>query len=247
MRLSSPRFITPCAPANFYRIAPLCIALCVVASALPAHAEAPMSTDDAGTLDQGAMKLETVFSRDDKTNGAALLFGAGVWPQVEMEVSLARARDSHPSPSTTFQAQGFGVKWVPYQNEWGWSLGARWDLGKLQVRDRVTPERFTERGYQLTALATYRLANDQVLHLNAGHKTVQSQGTRHRAATWAAGYEVPLANALQLTMEVVGAQRSRPDKAVGVRYAINDHIKASAAIGRGNGRTFGQVGAAWEF
>ncbi|MFN3436091.1 MAG: hypothetical protein ACK41V_00195 [Acidovorax sp.] len=230
------------------RIAPLCIAaLSGLTIALPAHAEAPMSTDDAGTLSQGTMKLETVFSRDHKTHGAALLFGAGVWPQLEMEVSLARARDSHPSPSTTLQAQGLGVKWVPYQNELGWSLGARWDLGRLQVRDRVTPSHFTERGYHLTALASYRRANDQVLHLNAGHKTVHSPGARHRAATWAAGYEVPLADALQLTMEVVGAQRSRPDKAVGVRYAINDQIKASAAIGRGNGRSFGQVGAAWEF
>lgn len=247
MRSSCAPSIAAAAPATLYGIAPLCIALYGLMTALPAYAEAPMSTDDAGTLDQGTMKLETMFSRDDTTRGAALLFGAGVWPHLEMEVSLARARDSQPSPSTTFLAQGFGLKWVPYQNELGWSLGARWDMGRLNARDRATPERFTERGHRLAALASYRQANGQVLHLNAGHRWVRSQGDRHRAATWAAGYEVPLADALQLTMEVVGAQRSRPDKAIGVRYAINEHIKASAAIGRGNGRTFGQIGAAWEF
>ena len=91
------------------------------------------------------------------------------------------------------------------------------------------------------------LANAQVLHLNAGHKTVRAQGARHRAATWAVGYEIPLTEQLQLTSEVYGEQRSRPDKAVGLRYAITDGLKASAAVGRGNGRTFSQVGMAWEF
>ena len=164
-----------------------------------------------------------------------------------MEVSLARAKDTAMGASTTFHGHGWGVKWVPIQNETGWSLGARFDLGHTRVRDHATPQRYTERETALTALASYRLANAQVLHLNAGHKTFRSQGTRHRAATWAVGYEIPLTEQLQLTSEVYGEQRSRPDKAVGLRYAITDGLKASAAVGRGNGRTFSQVGMAWEF
>lgn len=229
------------------QIAPLCIALSSLASALHAHAEAPMHTDDAGTLTQGAMKLEGVFGRDDKTRGAELLFGAGVAPQLEMEVSLARAKDTAMGASTTFHGHGWGVKWVPIQNETGWSVGARFDMGHTRVRDHATPQRFTERETALTALASYRLANAQVLHLNAGHKTVRAQGARHRAATWAVGYEIPLTEQLQLTSDVYGEHRSRPDKAVGLRYAITDGLKASAAVGRGNGRTFSQVGMAWEF
>ncbi|AOG22531.1 hypothetical protein [Acidovorax sp. RAC01] len=229
------------------QIAPLCIALFSLAGALHAHAEAPMHTDDAGTLTQGAMKLEGVFSRDDKVRGTDLIFGAGIAPQLEMEVSLARAKDTAMSPSTTFHGRGWGVKWVPIQNETGWSLGARFDLGHTRVRDHATPQRYTERETALTALASYRLANAQVLHLNAGHKTFRSQGTRHRAATWALGYEIPLTEQLQLTSEVYGEQRSRPDKAVGLRYAITDGLKASVAVGRGNGRTFSQAGMAWEF
>ena len=234
-------------PSKPSQIAPLCIALSSLAGALHARAEAPMHTDDAGALTQGAMKLEGVLGRDGKTRGAELLFGAGVAPQLEMEVSLARAKDTAMGASSTFHGRGWGMKWVPIQNEMGWSMGARFDMGHTRVRDNATPERFTERAYTFTGLASYRLANAQVLHLNAGHKTVRAPGARHRAATWAVGYEIPLTEALQLTSEVYGEQRSRPDRAVGLRYAIHDGLKASAAVGRGNGRTFSQMGMAWEF
>lgn len=237
----------PVRPTPVLRRAPLCLALCSLAGAWNAHAEAPMHTDDAGTLGQGAMKLESVFSRDDKARGAELLFGAGIAPQLEMEVSLVRAKDAAMHPSTQFHGRGWGVKWVPIQNETGWSLGARFDMGHTRVHDRATPARYSERETALTALASYRLANAQVLHLNAGHKTARAQGARHRAATWAVGYEIPLTEPLQLTAEVHGEQRSRPDKAVGLRYTIADGLKVSAAVGRGHGRSFSQLGVAWEF
>ena len=237
----------PPKPTTPSQMAPLCIALLSLAGALHAHAEAPMHTDDAGTLAQGAMKLEGVIGRDDKARSAELIFGAGLAPSLEMEVSLARAKDTQMSPSTTFHGLGWGVKWVPIQNETGWSVGARFDVGHTRVRDNTTPERFTEREYALTGLASYRLANAQVLHINAGHTTVKAQGARHRAATWAVGYEIPLTEKLQLTSEVYGEQRSRPDKALGMRYEITEGLKVSAAIGRGNGRTFSQAGMAWEF
>ena len=86
-----------------------------------------------------------------------------------------------------------------------------------------------------------------MLHLNAGRKRVTAQGMRQSASTWALGYEVPLAESVQFTSEVYGEQRSRPDKALGLRYQIAEGLKASAAVGRGNGRTFSQVGMAWEF
>jgi hypothetical protein len=235
------------APTRASQIAALCLALCGLTAALPAHAEAPMHTDDAGTLGQGSMKIEGVISRDDKTRGAELIFGAGVAPHLEAEVALAHGRDRSMSPSSRLNAVGWGLKWVPLQNDAGWSAGARLDVGNTRVRDNATPDRFTEREFAVTALASYRLANAQVLHLNAGHKTVKVQGVRQRAATWAAGYEIPLGDQWQLTAEVYGEQRSKPDKAVGVRYAIADGLKASAAVGRGNGRTFSQVGVAWEF
>lgn len=115
------------------------------------------------------------------------------------------------------------------------------------MRDDATPGRWTEREFALTALATFRLANGQALHLNAGRKVVKAQGTSQGVATWAAGYEWPLAQQLQATAEVYGEQRLRPDKVMGLRYEIAEGLKVSVAAGRGNGRTFGQVGMAWEF
>lgn len=225
----------------------LCAALLGLASALAAHAEAPMHTDDAGTLGQGTMKLETVIGREGKTRGGELLWGAGVLPNLEMEVSLARATDRSTAPSTTLQGRGLGLKWVPWQNETGWSLGARLDVGHTRVRDPATPVRLTYREYALTGLATYRFVNEQVLHLNVGRKSTKLDGVRNNAATWAVGYELPLAQRLQLTSEVFGERHSRPDKAVGLRYEVADGLKVSAAVGRGNGRTFSQLGMAWEF
>ena len=136
---------------------------------------------------------------------------------------------------------------MPIQNDAGWSLGARADLGHTRVRDDATPAHFSERAVTITGLATYRFANDQALHLNAGHHTVRVQGVRHRAATWAVGHELPLTAQLRLTSEVFGEQRSRPDKALGLRYEIAEGLKASVAVGRGNGRNFSQAGLAWEF
>ena len=229
------------------RIAPWCLALPCVVGALHAHAEAPMRTDDAGTLAQGALKLEGTLGRDAKTRSTELLFGMGLLPTLEMEVSLAHGRDKGQSPASTLQGRGWGVKWVPVQSDLGWSLGARLDLGHTRVRDDATPAHFSERAYTLTGLATYRFANDQALHANAGQHAVRVQGVRHRAATWAVGHELPLSGALRLTSEVYGEQRARPDKALGLRYEIAEGLKASVAVGRGNGRSFSQVGLAWEF
>lgn len=224
-----------------------CIALVGLSSALPAAAESPMHTDDAGALTQGAMKLEAVAFRDDKTRGIDLVVGAGVLPNLEIEAVLGRAKDKQWEPATTYWGRGFGLKWVPLQNDIGWSAGGRLDWARTRVHDDVTPSRWTEREYAVSALATHRLANGQALHLNAGHKVVKAQGMRQSAATWAAGYEWPLVQALQLTAEIYGEQRLRPDKALGLRYEIAEGLKISAAAGRGNSRSFGQVGVAWEF
>lgn len=227
---------------------PLWLVVAGLACTAPsAWAEAPMHTDDAGALEPGTYKVESVLRRDHRARGADLALGVGAAPGLELGVSLSRDRDTAATPATTSRGQGLSVKWVPLRDEAGWSLGARLDLGHARVRDGATDTRYSERGDALTALATYRLARGQVLHLNAGHRSAKAQGVRQRAMTWAAGYELPLAEKLQLTTEIYGEEHARPDKALGVRYAIADGLKISAAAGRGNGRTFAQAGVAWEF
>lgn len=112
---------------------------------------------------------------------------------------------------------------------------------------RATADRFTEREYAFTGLASYRLENDQALHLNLGATRVKAQVQSDTLGTWGAGYVFPLAEHLQLTAEIYGSEHMRPDKAIGLRYEIFESFNISGAVGRGNDRSFGQVGFAWEF
>lgn len=61
--------------AKQYRFSPFAVFLTLstgVLAASLAHAEAPMNVDDAGTLDKGGMKIEGVWSKDDRPRGAML-------------------------------------------------------------------------------------------------------------------------------------------------------------------------------
>jgi len=86
-----------------------------------------------------------------------------------------------------------------------------------------------------------------VVHLNLGTTRVKAQGDSDSVGTWGAGYEHPLAENLKLTAEIFGEEHAGPDKAVGLRYEIVEGLKVSGAVGRGNDRSFGQVGFSWEF
>ena len=227
--------------------AALALVAAVLFSVDVALAEAPMNTDDAGTLDRGGMKVETIWARDAKTKGVEALFGFGLVENLEMEVGAARARDSNADQSARTRGISFGVKWLPYQNNTGWSLGAGFHYHRTHVDDRDVSEAFTECRYTLAGLASYRRENGQVLHVNLGTLRAEAPGKADTAGVWGIGYEFPIVDRLQLTAEVFGEEHSRPDKAIGLRYELFDGLKISGAFGRGNDRSFGQVGAAWEF
>lgn len=212
-----------------------------------ALAEGPMTTDDAGTLAKGAMKIEAVWSKDDRAKAGEWLFGISPVEHLELEVAFVKTRDDAAAPATTMHGIGFGAKWIPLQNDVGWSLGARFDYGYRHLADPQVDTNRNEHAYTLTSLATWRHASGHVLHANLGVTEHQGQGERHSATTWGIGYEYPLGDRMQLTSEVFGGENSRPDRAIGLRYELLDGLKLSAAAGRGNDRSFGQVGAAWEF
>lgn len=216
-------------------------------AALPAHAEPPMNVDDAGTLDKGGMKVEGVLVRDDKARGGELVFGFAPIEDLEVGLSVARATDRADDPSTRLRGTGISFKWVPIQNDTGWSLGASFGYGRTRVDERATPVKFTEKEYAFSGLATYRLESEQVVHLNLGAMRVKAQGESDTVGTWGAGFEQPLAQNLKFTAEIFGEEHARPDKALGLRYEVAEGFKISGAVGRGNDRSFGQVGFAWEF
>lgn len=212
-----------------------------------ALAEAPMNTDDAGTLDGGGMKVEGVWSKDNREKGGELLFGFSPSGNLEVAVAVARARDYSANPVTQLRAVAFGVKWVPYQNKTGWSIGARLDHRHTRITDCEFSESCAERVYTITGLASYRLEDGQALHLNVGASRTKVWNESDSVGTWGIGYEFPLRDNMQLTAEAFGTENARPNKAIGLRYKIFEGFKISGAAGRGNGRSFGQMGFAWEF
>lgn len=72
-------------------------------------------------------------------------------------------------------------------------------------------------------------------------------GSRNAVNTWGLGYEYPLNSTVQLGVEMFGEDHLRPDKQIGLRWEVSPGLKWSLAIGRGNGRRFGNAGLAWEF
>lgn len=221
--------------------------------AMPARAEGPMNTDDAGTLDVGGKKIEFVLGRDDKARSAELGFGYGLVENVEVGLTFARETDRTESPSTKTRGTGIGIKWVPIQNETGWSLGMSVGYGDARIDDRFTPDQFTEKEYAFAGLASFRRENGQVLHVNLGSTRTRvkedsdTPGEVQSLGNWGIGYEFPLMEKLQLTVEAYGNEHARPDKAVGLRYEILDGLKFYGSVGRGSDRSFGNLGVAWEF
>lgn len=104
-----------------------------------AFAEAPMHVDDAGTLGKGGMKIEGVLSRDDKARGAELGFGYGLIENVEIGFAYVRETDRADEPSTRKRGIGIGIKWIPLQNDSGWSLGMSfgYDRARSHIRSAI--------------------------------------------------------------------------------------------------------------
>lgn len=213
----------------------------------PSFAEPPMNVDDAGTLDRGGMKIEGVWRKDDKMRGTELVFGFSPLRNIEVGMAVARDHDHADDPATRFEATGACLKWVPIQNDAGWSFGATLNLGRTRVTDHVTPDSYAKREIAFNGLATWRTEAGNTVHLNLGEISTKQPENRDTVGTWGMGYEHPLAEHLKLTAEIFGQEQSRPDKAIGLRYEILAGLKLYGAIGRGNDRSFGNLGFAWEF
>lgn len=200
-----------------------------------------MNVDDASTLDKGGAKLEFGWSRDDRAKGLDGAAGFSPLENLEVEIGLARARDAAASPDETTHTYGLALKWVPWQHDTGWSAGLKYEYG----RDRL--EGVSTRTHALTGLLTWAFEGGAKLHINLGREFVRERGHSDHANTWGVGVDMPLTPRLDLIVESFGASHSGPERAVGVRYRIADGLKVSAAVGRGNERSFANAGIAWEF
>lgn len=226
------------------RSSPMLLALALLPGL--ALAERPMNVDDAGTLDRGGAKVEFGWSKDDQVKGFEGAVGYGPIDNVEVELSLARMKDSDASPEQTFKGVGAAVKWVPLQQETGLSAGLKFEWGREKATDDAGLDESAD-GKALIVLVGWGLASGQTLHLNLSREWVKVEGETEAGNGWGVGTAYPLTEQLALTAEFFGAQHSAPDRAIGLRYEIQDGLKLSGAIGRGNDRSFANLGIAWEF
>lgn len=209
-----------------------------------AHAEGPMFTDDAGTLDPGRQKLEFVWQKDAATRQPSLTWG--ISPLENIEVGLTAGHSTEKNSTQTSNTQALSVKWVPLQADQGWSAGVRLDWSRETVQDLGQPDVPTY-GQGLTLLGTYRYETGNTWHMNLGRSLNRTGAERTRPNVWALGYEHPLTESWVATAEIHRETDLRPDKALGLRYEIQEGLKLSGAWGRGNDRSFGQIGLAWEY
>ena len=208
-----------------------------------ALAERPMTVDDAGTLGRGGAKLELGWSKDDKARGLDAAAGYGPTDDIELELGLARIRDHAGAPIDTLQALGAALKWVPLQSGDGLSAGVKIEYAHENARHGLDA-----RIGAISGLMSWNFAIGPRLHLNLGHEWVERVGgADEEAHTWGVGLDVPLNPKLDFIAETFGAQGTRPDRQIGLRYEIADGLKVSAAAGRGNDRMLANLGLAWEF
>jgi hypothetical protein len=220
--------------------------LAVTAPGGVARAESPMQVDDASTLDRGRLKIETLYRRDGGRRFTEAVFGVGAFPSVELEVSGGLGQDRDLSPRADLSGAGLGLKWVPIAQDLGWSLGARYDYGRLRIKPDAPGLRSTETDHALTGLATYRFTAGLAAHMNVGVQYGRVDGDSDTVGTWGLGVDWAVYGPLTVIAETYGLDGSSR-RALGLRYTIREGLKASAAAGRGQGLSFGQVGVAWEF
>lgn len=130
---------------------------------------------------------------------------------------------------------------MPLQSEVGLSAGLKYEYGNEDV------EGAKGHAQALIGLMTWAFQGGQLVHLNIGREFARAERDTEAENTWGVGLDWPLTDAFHATVESFGTQHGAPDRAVGLRYEIVEGLKVSGAVGRGNDRSFANLGVAWEF
>jgi hypothetical protein len=221
---------------HFSKLQTLTILMAAAFSSATVYAEAPMVTDDAGTLDVGGKKIEGGFTKSGSERAYGLSGGFSPIENVELGVSLQHLRDG--SIPASGNATGLSAKWIPFKSGI-FSAGVKLDY--LHAKSGGVSGNATT----LTALGTARFESGYALHANIS-RTNNSGGGGH-SNDWKIGGEAPVADKVQLTLDLYSGTGSDTGKQIGARWEIQKGLKLSAAFGRYNSDNTAFAGFSWEF
>lgn len=217
-------------------IKPLAILMIAASGWATVYAEAPMVTDDAGTMDKGAKKIEGGFAKSGSARAYGLGGGFAPIDNLELGLSLQHARDSGivASGNTT----GLSVKWVPVKSGI-FSAGLKLDY--VRARSGGASANSTT----VTGLTSARFESGYVLHANMGRTNVS--GGNGQATNWAVGFEAPVVDKVQLIFDLYSSTDADTGKQIGLRWEVQKGLKLSSAFGRYNKENTVFAGFSWEF
>ncbi len=217
-------------------------AIGTLALATTAWAEAPMATDDAGTLEKGGTKVEGQWSREGQTRGLGLAVAHSPFEKLEAEISFARSTDRSGSPHVSNRITGLALKWVPI------SIG-KTHIGVKVDRSTEKPDNANRaRSSSIRGLYTLRMDSGHAFHMNLGRSSsTDSAGVSSMATVWSLGGEQPVAESVTLVADWFGESGTSPGYLLGARWTVKEGMKLSAAFGRSQGQPLGRAFATWEF
>ena len=226
---------------GFGRIRLILATVALATAGTAVRAERPMSVDDAGTLTRAMPSWSLAGARTTRPGASKAR-----WAMARSITSRWKSPSHAPAMAASPQAPRFGHRGLPSNgflckprpvcpqgSSTSMAMSMRWGF----VCSRPILARSGELGF----------AGGPLLHLNVGREWAREEGSGSAANTWGIGFDLPFTEALHGTVESYGAENSSPDRAVGLRYELRDGLKFSGAIGRGNDRSFANLGVAWEF
>lgn len=207
-----------------------------------AQAGRPMTTDDADTLGQGGVELQAGWQRDDGNVAMGAAVGYGLIDTLDIELEFERGDDD---ASGSVRALALALKWVPIRSNAGSAVGLGMAYGHARID--ASDGKTHENSGALTALFSHPIAEEALLHVNLGREWSDDDEGTTAGNLWGVGIELPLVGPLTLTVETFGVSEARPDRAAGIRFELADGVELSAAVGRGNDRSFASAGIVYEF
>ena len=186
----------------------------LVVTSLNAWAGRPFTTEDAGVLDKGACEWETTRSRLKSAATATLIYaqaGCGWAEGVQVNLGTGRSREGAAREDVPM----LSGKW---RLQDGGEDGTSWILAGSASGRRPAGASLRLSTIALNLVASRPLAAGWTGHANLG--TVREHDGGRSRGTWALAAERPIAEGLDLGVEVYQEGQGRPWQALGVRWLV---------------------------